>query len=148
MTNNAEREAFEKWARKTYSVERHCGLRDQYAAVGVECAWRAWQARAQASGVPDSESVGYIEFLDRQNNRLRRCLGFFASVIKSGESWSDTCQSEYDEAIRSDIAPTPPKSASVPVERLEGLLESLKSVPVSQEWIYGALEELIAEYKP
>lgn len=36
---------------------------------------------------------------DGEIARLRRCLGFFASVIKSGESWSATCQSEYDAAM-------------------------------------------------
>jgi hypothetical protein len=29
---------------------------------------------------------------------LGRVLGFFASVIKSGEPWSETCQREYDAA--------------------------------------------------
>jgi len=27
------------------------------------------------------------------------CLGFFASVIKSGEPWSETCQREYDRVL-------------------------------------------------
>lgn len=30
---------------------------------------------------------------------VKRCLGFFASVIKSGEPWTATCQREYDAAI-------------------------------------------------
>ena len=30
---------------------------------------------------------------------LRKCLGFFASVIKSGEPWTDACQREYDAAL-------------------------------------------------
>jgi hypothetical protein len=34
-----------------------------------------------------------------ENQRLRRCLGFFASVIKSGETWTETCQREYDAAL-------------------------------------------------
>lgn len=29
---------------------------------------------------------------------VMRCLGFFASVIKSGESWTSVCQHEYDTA--------------------------------------------------
>ncbi|HHG9538314.1 TPA: DUF551 domain-containing protein [Enterobacter hormaechei subsp. xiangfangensis] len=29
---------------------------------------------------------------------VSRCLGFFASVIKSGEPWTATCQREYDAA--------------------------------------------------
>ena len=30
---------------------------------------------------------------------LRRCLGFFASVIKSGEPWTETCEREYRAAL-------------------------------------------------
>ena len=30
---------------------------------------------------------------------ISRCLGFFASAIKSGEPWTDTCQREYDTAL-------------------------------------------------
>jgi hypothetical protein len=46
------------------------------------------------------EAKGQIEWMDIEKNKLRRCLGFFASVIKSGEPWTDTCQNEYD-AVRS-----------------------------------------------
>jgi hypothetical protein len=63
MTNNAEREGFEKWAMGTYSIKRHYGLPDQYAAIAVQVAWGAWQARAQASGVPD-ESTEPRFFID------------------------------------------------------------------------------------
>ena len=30
---------------------------------------------------------------------LRECLSFFASVIKSGEPWTDTCQHKFDSAL-------------------------------------------------
>jgi hypothetical protein len=30
---------------------------------------------------------------------LQRCLNFFASVIKSGEAWSGTCEQEYRAAL-------------------------------------------------
>jgi hypothetical protein len=30
---------------------------------------------------------------------LRECIRFFASVIKSGEAWSETCQQKYAAAI-------------------------------------------------
>lgn len=36
--------------------------------------------------------------LIRERDRLARCLGFFASVIKSGEPWTEDCQREYDLA--------------------------------------------------
>lgn len=39
--------------------------------------------------------------LQEQNARLQRCLGFFASAIKSGEGWSLTCEREYRAAIAS-----------------------------------------------
>ena len=32
-------------------------------------------------------------------DEVRRCLGFFASVIKSGEQWTSVCQHEYDTAL-------------------------------------------------
>ncbi len=47
---------------------------------------------ALASAQPRPEVAGEREA------RLERCLGFFASVIKSGEPWTETCQREYDAA--------------------------------------------------
>lgn len=44
---------------------------------------------------------GYLEEVKRlsaENARLRTCLGFFASVIKCGEPWTDTCEAEYRKA--------------------------------------------------
>lgn len=32
-------------------------------------------------------------------DEVRRCLNFFASVIKSGEQWTSVCQHEYDTAL-------------------------------------------------
>lgn len=32
-------------------------------------------------------------------DEVRRCLGFFASVIKCGEQWTSVCQHEYDTAL-------------------------------------------------
>ncbi len=29
-----------------------------------------------------------------------KCLSFFASAIKSGEPWTETCQRDYDAALR------------------------------------------------
>ncbi len=40
-----------------------------------------------------------ITELIEQRARLQSTLGFFASVIKSGEPWSETCQKAYDEGI-------------------------------------------------
>lgn len=32
--------------------------------------------------------------------KLRACLGFFASVIKSGEPWTATCEERYRAALQ------------------------------------------------
>lgn len=40
-----------------------------------------------------------LESAEQQIFRLHRCLGFFASVIKSGEPWTATCESEYQAAL-------------------------------------------------
>ena len=36
---------------------------------------------------------------DDAEDRLRRCLALFASVIKSGEPWTDTCEREFRAAM-------------------------------------------------
>ena len=41
----------------------------------------------------DAYSSAYAE-----NQKLRKTLGFFASVIKSGEPWTETCEREYQAA--------------------------------------------------
>lgn len=54
-------------------------------------AWRGWQ---------ESHKQGKAKCaaLAAENAKKSRCLGFFASVIKSGESWTRFCQHEYNEA--------------------------------------------------
>lgn len=49
---------------------------------------------------------------------LRRCLGFFASVIKSGEPWTETCEREYREALAHPSPNVWRDIASAPVVRL------------------------------
>ena len=34
--------------------------------------------------------------------KLRKTIAFFASVIKSGENWSETCEKEYNSSIESN----------------------------------------------
>lgn len=41
-----------------------------------------------------------VEKLAAENASKSRCLGFFASVIKSGEEWTSVCQHEYSEALK------------------------------------------------
>lgn len=40
--------------------------------------------------------------LQKALNMAWNCIGFFASVIKSGERWTDTCQSTYNMAQQSE----------------------------------------------
>lgn len=58
--------------------------------------------------------AGWVEYLSAQIDQLAdalaasqahaakkgECLAFFASVIKSGEPWTATCQREYDAAMK------------------------------------------------
>jgi|SRR5580693_1235653 hypothetical protein len=59
--------------------------------------------------------------LQNQNALLRHCLGFFASVIKSGEPWTDVCEKEYRAAMNGSwkcrARPTadPPQDCDWPV---------------------------------
>lgn len=92
---------------------------------------RLWQARTQASGVPDKKPDVYANGAHVGN------------MLEA--SYNDGWNACRDAMLTA--ASTPPKGASVPVERLERLLESLKSVPVSQGRIYESFEELIVEYK-
>jgi hypothetical protein len=41
-----------------------------------------------------------MEGLEAENNRLYRALAFAASVIKSGESWTTTCDEVIGGALR------------------------------------------------
>lgn len=41
-----------------------------------------------------------VETLAAESASKSRCLGFFASVIKSGEEWTSVCQHEYSEALK------------------------------------------------
>lgn len=45
--------------------------------------------------------VARIRELEAERDAARRCLGFFASVIKSGETWTATCEAEYRAALAS-----------------------------------------------
>jgi hypothetical protein len=72
-----------------------------------------WKAIAQAHNDSLVERIAENEKAERmaavlaerikdyraENERLRECLGFFASVIKSGEQWSGSCEREYRAAL-------------------------------------------------
>lgn len=49
----------------------------------------------------------YLEFpnpdqLAERNDALREAVGFFCSVIKSGEPWTDVCQERYNALLEDD----------------------------------------------
>jgi hypothetical protein len=173
MTNNAEREAFEKWARGTYSIERHYSLPDQYAAIAVQVAWGAWQARAQASGVPD----GWKWVPKHATQHMLDAFGIreICWAEDGGKTGRRPVKPRDIWEAMLAAAPIPPKSASVPevttnpneissklvtgvpVERLQKLKRhtyydypsgSFTMEDEKGEWVsYEDLAELIAEYK-
>jgi hypothetical protein len=152
MTNNAEREGFEshiksEWAKKNYPMgitdfSKH-GVTGEYLKPMTEAAWNIWQARAQASDVPDSiVRVGGCKYTHS------------ASV---GHVYELFWLPAYKDKPLCDIdlymcaaSPTPPKSASVPVERLMTLTQYSGDVfgVINGRWILATdLAEIIAEYK-
>ena len=60
--------------------------------------------------------------LAAESSNKSRCLGFFASVIKSGEEWTSVCEHEYSEAFK-----TPATDAFL-AEVLASELDSLAGV--------------------
>jgi hypothetical protein len=133
MTNNAEREAFEKWVLTQEDFcDLACDSNGAYLSIITERTWKAWQARAQASGMP----IEYTEAIGRAG-------GLYHAKFRQAHPLPATWRwQELWEAMLA-AGPTPPKSASVPVERLEALFE---------KWSWHAdmahdVAELIAEYK-
>ena len=57
------------------------------------CQYESWKANYQRLTIQN-------DALREENARLRNCIRFFASVIKSGEEWSETCQQKYAAAIQ------------------------------------------------
>lgn len=60
----------------------------------------AEQTIAAARGTRlDAAGERQLRELVEERTELCKTVAFFASVIKSGESWSDTCQTMYDNTI-------------------------------------------------
>jgi phage shock protein A len=60
----------------------------------------AEQTIAAARGTMiDAAGERQLRELVEERTELCKTVAFFASVIKSGESWSDTCQTMYDNTI-------------------------------------------------
>lgn len=55
---------------------------------------------AQELGYPSIlEALEDLDDMKAREAKLRACLGFFASVIKSGEPWTATCEQRYRAAL-------------------------------------------------
>jgi hypothetical protein len=103
--SNAEREAFEKWAgNNCRSLSR---FKDgDYTNTNTQLAWEAWQARAQASGVPDDDEWKLTDN-DVSAWRERNDLDGVLSLLD--------CRTAIEDARSIHaINDAPPKSASVP----------------------------------
>jgi hypothetical protein len=159
MTNNAERELlpcpFCGWGKVEIILDdarNFCAMCDNCMAMGSPKESRrgavsSWQARAQASGVPDGLKVSRWVSDD---------LSFhfeipFTSTLSTAcdvERGDGSEQAEFLRALATALlstAPTLPKSASVPVERLEALQRYTGGIQVYV--LDSDLAELIAEYK-
>ncbi len=82
-----------------------CTCDEDVAALRVELAhWKANHDNAvrikrAVLDRPDlADQSRSVQALMDHVERLSGCLAFFASVIKSGERWTETCQAEYDKA--------------------------------------------------
>jgi hypothetical protein len=65
--------------------------------------------------------AGVITQLEAENDALKRGIGFFASVIKSGEKWTQYCQDMYDALTAEEQGERPhlaTRDGMNPVERL------------------------------
>ena len=91
----AERDALRKDA--AYDARRNA---DIYARRYEEQAMSAEQTIAAARGTRlDAAGERQLRELVEERTELCKTVAFFASVIKSGESWSDTCQTMYNNTI-------------------------------------------------
>jgi hypothetical protein len=122
---------------------------------------KLWQARAQASGVPDGWVLLPRE-LTAENGAKYALIGEIPCHIdgmRGSVPWA-SIKEVHKAVVRlfggkepSPAAPTPPKSASVPVEKLEAALAQAKVLntesfaEVSYRYLRDTLAELIAEYK-
>lgn len=72
------------------------------------------QVLEQAVQLANAESK--CRELAAESSNKSRCLGFFASVIKSGEEWTSVCEHEYTEALK-----TPATNAFLSEVRAQGV---------------------------
>ncbi|MGQ1888212.1 hypothetical protein [Serratia marcescens] len=63
---------------------------------GLCVGWEVVNKMRYDNAAPGMRSVAYSS--PGVPREVMNCLAFFASVIKSGEPWTDTCQRDYDAA--------------------------------------------------
>ncbi|HEE0083808.1 TPA: hypothetical protein R8G83_004168 [Citrobacter youngae] len=121
------REKFEAWMTaeqwfhgSDFEWDEH---RNCYAQFGIHLAYKAFLAAEGAAeqkltdlAVQLANAESKCRELAAENAKKSRCLGFFASVIKSGESWTRVCQHEYNEAQE-----TPATDAFLAEVRAQGI---------------------------
>lgn len=80
----------------TWLAQQHAHLQEQVR----DSTERAERLHGMFNAALDKqgELQEQVKTLADDNSAKGQCLAFFASVIKSGESWSSTCQREYDAA--------------------------------------------------
>ncbi|HHU0703765.1 hypothetical protein [Serratia marcescens] len=61
--------------------------------------WIAWRREAERLQTVIDATLGAQPTPDVPRE-IMNCLAFFASVIKSGEPWTETCQRDYDAAMK------------------------------------------------
>ncbi|HFS0176121.1 TPA: hypothetical protein ACHYTX_002390 [Enterobacter kobei] len=71
---------------------------EDYAALEQRLADSQREFRAADATIENLQMQ--VETLAAESASKSRCLGFFASVIKSGEEWTSVCQHEYSEALK------------------------------------------------
>ena len=177
MTNNAEREGFERWA----NTQKRSLDRDpdgDYSNDETNSDWYVWQSAFlvgvhYAAGVldgwrlvPEKFSISAKDFESAQfafggpgtgeDEPYLDCTAWIGDIADDDGNNTyglhlscDECPEEGSVTLSSFSAPTPPKSASVPVERLEALLEQWDKCSANHvgEFAEANLAELIAEYK-
>lgn len=80
--------------------------------------------RGNAQSVQLANAESKCRELAAESSNKSRCLGFFASVIKSGEEWTSVCEHEYFEAFK-----TPETDAFLAEVRASAIPEGYVLVP-------------------
>jgi len=88
-------------------------MMDKATEAKAALAYSEWLAGYEYKAGENAEVsafyAGYAAALEEagaDTRRLKQCLAFFASVIRSGEPWSEDCEAMYRNAT-----PTPADSA-------------------------------------